>query len=104
MRDCFDSLITLNQTAEGEIKMENMIPLTPEELEQASGGTATKVRIKSAEVRSGPSLNYPVIATLTSGVTVNYMSHIADKEQEGVNWYMINKPTNGWVNGADLGL
>ncbi len=84
--------------------MENMIPLTPDEMEQASGGVATKVRLKTADVRTGPSVNYPVIATLSSGVTVNYMTHLADKDDPAVVWYMINKPTNGWVNGADLGL
>ncbi len=84
--------------------MENIIPLTLDEMEQVSGGTVTKVRIKSAVVRGGPGSNYPVIATLSSGASVNYMSHLADKEQAGVNWYLINKPTNGWINGADLGL
>ena len=84
--------------------MENMIPLTPDEMEQASGGVATKVRLKTADVRTGPSVNYPVIATLSSGVTVNYMTHLVDKDDPAVVWYMINKPTNGWVNGADLGL
>ena len=43
--------------------MDSMIPLTPEEMAQANGGAAVTVRLKTIDVRSGPSLSYPVIAT-----------------------------------------
>ena len=84
--------------------MENMIPLTPDEMEQASGGVTTKVRLKTADVRTGPSVNYPVIATLSSGVTLNTTGYVSGSGQDAGRWYMINKPAKGWVSAADLGI
>ena len=81
--------------------MENMIPLTPEEMAQANGGVAVTVRLKTIDVRSGPSLSYPVIATLSSGVTLNTTGCVS---QDTGRWYMINKPAKGWVSAADLGI
>ena len=84
--------------------MEEMIPLTPEEMENASGGISATVRIKTAFVRSGPGLNYPAVATLSSGVTVNYMGSGMINQEDGTIWYMVNRPTQGWINAEDIGV
>ena len=84
--------------------MDSMIPLTPEEMAQANGGVAVTVRLKTIDVRSGPSLSYPVIATLSSGVTLNTTGYVSGSEQDAGRWYMINKPVKGWVSAADLGI
>ena len=84
--------------------MENMVPLTPEEMAQASGGAAVTVRLKTIDVRSGPSLSYPVIATLSSGVTLNTTGYVSGSGQDAGRWYMINKPAKGWVSAADPGI
>ena len=84
--------------------MDNMIPLSPEEMEEVSGGATVTVRIRNVDVRSGPGTGYPVIATVSSGVTVNTLGHISRENEDGSIWYLINKPANGWINAADLGI
>ena len=83
---------------------ENMTPLSLDEMEQASGGTEIAIRILNADVRSGPGLNYPVIATLSSGVTINYTNAVVTNKEDGKRWVMINRPTHGWVDEAELGI
>ena len=82
----------------------NMTPLSLDEMEQASGGTEIAIRILNADVRSGPGLNYPVIATLSSGVTINYTNAVVTNKEDGKRWVMINRPTHGWVGEAELGI
>lgn len=84
--------------------MDEMKPLSMDEMEQVSAGAAKRIRVKTADVRSGPSFEYPVIATLSSGVTVNYMGRVVNSKEDGGCWYWINKPANGWINEKDLGV
>ena len=83
---------------------ENMTPLSLDEMEQASGGTEIAIRILNVDVRSGPGLNYPVIATLSSGVTINYTNAVVTNKEDGKRWVMINRPTHGWVDETELGI
>lgn len=83
---------------------ENMTPLSLDEMEQASGGTEIAIRILNVDVRSGPGLNYPVIATLSSGVTINYTNAVVTNKEDGKRWVMINRPTHGWVDEMELGI
>ena len=83
---------------------EHMTPLSLDEMEQASGGTEIAIRILNVDVRSGPGLNYPVIATLSSGVTINYTNAVVTNKEDGKRWVMINRPTHGWVDETELGI
>ncbi len=83
---------------------ENMTPLSLDEMEQVSGGTEIAIRILNVDVRSGPGLNYPVIATLSSGVTINYTNAVVTNKEDGKRWVMINRPTHGWVDEMELGI
>ena len=83
--------------------MAEMISLSLEEMENVSGGITGIVRCKTAVVRSGPGLNYPMVAMLNSGVAVNYTGSGTINQEDGTIWYMINRPTRGWINGEDIG-
>ena len=84
--------------------MSEMIPLSLEEMENVSGGITGTVRSKTAVVRSGPGFSYPMVATLTSGFTVNYTGSGTINQEDGTIWYMVNRPTQGWINAEDIGV
>ena len=86
--------------------MENKKPLSFDEMEQVSGGSSKTVHAggKGAPVRSGPGKNYHTVATLSSGIVVNFSGTVSYNDEENKSYYLINSPTYGWMTGKDLGI
>ena len=86
--------------------MENKNPLSLDEMEQVTGGSAKTVHAhgKGAPVYSGPGKNYHQVRTLGGGTVVNFTGTVSYNDQENKTYYLINSPTYGWMTGADLGI
>ena len=86
--------------------MENMKPLSPDEMEQISGGSSKTVHAggKGAPVYSGPGKNYHQVATLSSGTVVNFTGTVSYNDQESRCYYLISSPTYGWMLGSSIGI
>ena len=78
--------------------------MNDQELENVIGGEYRTVNTgdsRPAAIRSYPSLNAPVVATLTNGTVANATGVFT--YADGRNWAEIDYPVRGWIKGAILG-
>ncbi len=78
--------------------------LTDDELEKVNGGAQRSVYNDRADygiIRSGPGLEYDVVARVNNGVHVNTTGNT--KKADGHTWYEIDSPGYGWIVGELIG-
>lgn len=89
---------------EKDLSLDGMesIELTDDELEEVSGGKKRiYVKVREANIRSGPGTEYPCIWGMGKGDELIYLGEKA-KDRHGKTWVMVKAvATIGWIR-ADL--
>lgn len=83
--------------------MEEKRPLSLDDMEKVSGGSAKTVIASHATIRSGPGRNYSSVGELHNGDTVNFTGEVSYNDSENASWFLISSPTYGWVRKDALG-
>ena len=86
-----------------EIFEENLVELTDEELEEVAGGKqkSVYVKVKEANIRSGPGTEYSIVWGMGKGDELVYLGE-KKKDKKGKTWIkVIAVATTGWIR-ADL--
>ena len=84
--------------------MENMTPLSFDDMEKVVGGASKTIQTKSAIVFAGPGTSYGQITSLPKNTTVNFTGNITYSDADGMSFYEINSPLYGWVTKRSLGV
>ncbi len=96
--------ISKNEGKREAIRKVGML-LTDDELENISGGVqayADSGTSLNIPVRSGAGREFGQISSLKNGISVNTTGQIIYNEMDGITWYEINDPIEGWVKGDFL--
>ena len=79
------------------------VELSIDDLEEVSGGKKTSiyVRVKVANIRSGPGKDYPEVWAMGKGDELIYLGEYR-KDKHGKNWLKVKAVnTTGWIR-SDL--
>lgn len=82
------------------------IKLDDRDLESVSGGVTRSIDTHTnhnAVVRSNPGLSYQQVGSLSNKTMVNTTGEYSHNEVDGITWYYINYPVNGWIPGRCIG-
>ena len=84
--------------------MEEMKSLNLNDMEKVSGGSTKTVTHDGAEVRQMAARNSALLATLSSGIQVNFTGVVTYNSDDGFSWYQVSAPIYGWMKGRDIGI
>lgn len=84
--------------------MDNVTPLSPEDMEKVSGGSAKTIQTRNAIVYAGAGTEYGSVGTLSYGTTVNFTGTVSYNDRENKSFYEISSPVHGWVTKEAIGV
>ena len=83
--------------------MDNMTPLSMNEMEQVVGGAGKTIKTGTAIVYAGANTASGQVATLERNEWVNFTGNVSYSDADGMSFYEINAPVYGWVTKKAIG-
>ena len=84
--------------------MEEMKPLSLDDMEKVSGGRTKTVTHDGAEVRQQAARSSALLGTQSSGTQVYFCGQVSYNNDDGYSWYQVSAPICGWMKGRDIGI